>query len=1313
MGLFRYWSRMAAEDLFGMYNKGVFVDYPPLYLGVLGVIARIGNLFKMDFDSKNYTLLLKLPTVLAQLASALILYRASRMELGGVKLSERISEPMRLFIVSLYLFNPAVIVSSELWGQVDPVLALLVIIGMFRYFQGKYWSTGVFYALAILCKPQGIIFLPGIFLVMLYRFIFGDGTWDDAKAAGAKRSYNWESAKAAGKALAGAAITVLVVVFPFALKNGPLWIFNLYAGTLTGYEYGTVNAFNFFALVGGNWVKNTTMLGPLSYKAWGAAAMVLAVAVTAAFVFLACGKGLKWQNAAPTESDAEVAEENEIEAADKPKGKLARIKGDGTLSKFAPILLTATALLNLTVVTFGHNMHERYFFPTLLLLLASYLMNRRFSTLIGFVWLSASGFLNVSRVLAEHSRDVFTNFYYSNTIYFISAANVLVALFLWWDAFNQINTTKKPRSRRAPKVAAALALVVLLTLAPSLTGGSATAFAARDVKFTNAGFEDSARPAGDKVGSVPGWVVFDYSEQYEDNSAASIISYDVGRNGSAAAIKLQNVLANDVRVYQKVKVDSETLYKFTAYAKAEGVGDGGKGANISVMGMFACSEDVRDTNGEYVELVMYGKTGKGQKTVEISFGLGGYGNIAVGTAWFDDVSVERLDSAPHGVNVQDLFNAPASNDQPSQTSAPNVLTKSMRALFILILAALLALCVRFVMKAPGNVTDGAIETTRVKKRLLTKRDRIVIIAMTAVYLALALVRLGGTTTPETYWKSAAEGESLVFDFGSEPVTIERLMYHCGLTSVSDSSYKVEYMDEYGAYNELVTLSDKSFYAWKSVSVSTTTTRIRLTAIKAGMTMTELAFVAPTDVVMTLDGSGHANVLPVTIAEDNTTAVAGMPPANLLDEQGIVPDRPDVMNGTYFDEVYFPRTAYEFIHGNAVYETSHPPLGKVITAFGILIFGMNPFGWRIMGTLAGVAMLPVMYMFGKKLFGKSFYGFCAAFLMMFDFMHFAQTRISTIDSYATLLIILSYYFMYDAFMGSVYNSSVRATLKPLLLCGLMFGLGAASKWIGLYAGAGLAFVLFLGRARELRDFGKSPSIKKPRGWLASLGVQAGEYAYRKKLLIMLAGCVVFFIVIPGLIYTLSYIPYTFPTGESRGLIGIMLSNQKLMFNYHSQLTATHPFESAWWKWPLMVKPIWYYAAQLLPSGLHGSISSFGNPLVWWVGIPCLVASFFIAYRKRDKHMALVFVAIILQYGPWMFITRATFIYHFFSSVPFMIFAIVYIIKTLLEGKIIPKGVVYGYLALTALLFVLYYPLLSGLPTSAGYSDALKIFSPWYW
>ena len=131
--------------------------------------------------------------------------------------------------------------------------------------------------------------------------------------------------------------------------------------------------------------------------------------------------------------------------------------------------------------------------------------------------------------------------------------------------------------------------------------------------------------------------------------------------------------------------------------------------------------------------------------------------------------------------------------------------------------------------------------------------------------------------------------------------------------------------------------------------------------------------------------------------------------------------------------------------------------------------MNTFGWRIVGTLTGVIMIPIMYLFGKKLFQKRFYAFCSAFLMMFDLMHFAQTRLATIDSYTALFVMLMYYFMTDYYLQKSYQKGFYKSLKPLFLSGLFFGLGAATKWSALFGAPGLAFIFFMAKYSEYKDY----------------------------------------------------------------------------------------------------------------------------------------------------------------------------------------------------------------------------------------------------
>ena len=259
---------------------------------------------------------------------------------------------------------------------------------------------------------------------------------------------------------------------------------------------------------------------------------------------------------------------------------------------------------------------------------------------------------------------------------------------------------------------------------------------------------------------------------------------------------------------------------------------------------------------------------------------------------------------------------------------------------------------------------------------------------------------------------------------------------------------------------------------------------------------------------------------------------------------------------------------------------------------------------------------------------------------------------------------------------------------------------------------------LGRIREIRgvfgfDRRKPQSEAKRAARYRSASARAAQKRYLERLGVTAAACVVFFVIIPGLIYLLSYLPYIREPGSTGGLFNIMTDNQKAMFDYHSRLTDTHPFESEWWKWPLNIKPIWFYSASGLQYTQSAGVVSFGNPLIWWTGIPCLVFAFIFAYRKSDRKMALVFAAFLFQYGPWIFITRATFIYHYFSAVPFMIIAIVYVMRELINLKLLTFRAAGVYLAAAALLFAVYYPILSGLPVTKGYSETLKFFSSWIW
>ena len=429
----------------------------------------------------------------------------------------------------------------------------------------------------------------------------------------------------------------------------------------------------------------------------------------------------------------------------------------------------------------------------------------------------------------------------------------------------------------------------------------------------------------------------------------------------------------------------------------------------------------------------------------------------------------------------------------------------------------------------------------------------------------------------------------------------------------------------------------------------------------------------------------------------------------------MPGHPSYYNSSYFDEIYHARTAYEHLHGLTTYEWTHPPLGKVLMMVGIKIFGMTPFGWRFMGALMGILMLPLMYLMVKQLGGSRRIAALAMTLLALDSMHFTQTRIATIDSYAVFFIMLMYLFMFRYIRMSFNRQPLQKTLLPLILCGTTMGLAWATKWIGIYASAGLAILFFWSLARRFMEYLHARKrtddefdTDTERARIAS------ARAFWPKALITLGVCVIFFIIVPLLIYYFSYYWHMQAAG---GLtVQRVVDLQKSIFNYHAGLGGdTHYFRSPWYEWPVIAWPMWYYSGTAYQAeGMISSISCMGNPAVWWTGLAAIIFTMcLVAWQRRSDDTGLtISVGFLSQYLPWVLVPRSTFIYHYFASVPFIIMATAFLMGRLEKRSRRAFAICAGILAgLALILFIMFYPLESGMPVSRNYAQYLRWFD-WY-
>lgn len=117
--------------------------------------------FIFPYLEKNlHFILLKIPFVLSDLGLGLLIYKIARDLFKKEKLA--------LLASALFLFNPALIYNSTVWGQTDSLINFLAILGLWLFWQKKFFRGWFFYLSSLYFKLSLIIFAP-LFVLMIYK----------------------------------------------------------------------------------------------------------------------------------------------------------------------------------------------------------------------------------------------------------------------------------------------------------------------------------------------------------------------------------------------------------------------------------------------------------------------------------------------------------------------------------------------------------------------------------------------------------------------------------------------------------------------------------------------------------------------------------------------------------------------------------------------------------------------------------------------------------------------------------------------------------------------------------------------------------------------------------------------------------------------------------------------------------------------------------------------------------------------------------------------------------------------------------------
>jgi Gpi18-like mannosyltransferase len=269
---------------------------------------------------------------------------------------------------------------------------------------------------------------------------------------------------------------------------------------------------------------------------------------------------------------------------------------------------------------------------------------------------------------------------------------------------------------------------------------------------------------------------------------------------------------------------------------------------------------------------------------------------------------------------------------------------------------------------------------------------------------------------------------------------------------------------------------------------------------------------------------------------------------------------------------------------------------------------------------------------------------------------------------------------------------------------------ASKWYGLFDLAGLWFVAGLITAQQFL-----PSTWEKATSAGARFIWGNPFAARLPLYI---SAMVFATLV---IYVLSYVPnysHAVHTAMDPGQGGhkgfaALIWLQSIMWHYHHDLVATHPYASAWWSWPFEIRPVSYYWHEFPgapdPNHLVSEIIALPNPVVWLAGVVTVPIAAILAWRERHKGMMFVVIMYVWQWLPWALSTRIDFQYNFYSNNALICLCTAYLMLRLWEAGLkgnhahrLAINVGLGaYLALCVWGFIYFLPILNGtqIPWSA--------------
>ena len=630
------------------------------------------------------------------------------------------------------------------------------------------------------------------------------------------------------------------------------------------------------------------------------------------------------------------------------------------------------------------------------------------------------------------------------------------------------------------------------------------------------------------------------------------------------------------------------------------------------------------------------------------------------------------------------------------------LFKNSQLLNILLISLVLSVICAFIFRL-----------INLKKPRSIRRETFYVTLIILVYSVISFTRLGSTKFPVTTWQPTSTPQQIVLELTDETVFRDiAYIYGEGDTNSNPNAYQigvngitVDGSNDGESWEELATLDGDNIYRYYYKSGDWNYKFVRITVPDLNDTLTEFALLG-----------NNGKPVPVKIHSDDG-ADTKYPGQLIIDEQDIVPFDGGQYEDAYFDEIYHVRNAWEIANGQYLDFTVHPLLGTEFIALSIKLFGMHPLAWRLPGALFGIGILILFYHFITLLMGSRKTAVYGTFLLACDFMHLTTSRIGTLEPMNIFFILLMYYFMIKYAKTSFYTVPFRKTLFLLFLSGLSMALAISVKWNSCYSAVGLAIILFYTMISRWNEYTSWKEKQKDNlnnntdnGEDASVEIKNNVQIARFSEYLIKTGlwCVVFFIFIPVIVYFIVYMPTRLTRdGYSAGAV---INQVAYIFNYHTTLNATHPFQSKWYEWVLDMRPMIYFC-QVTLKGTYRTISCFSNPMLCLAGIPTILYTIWLGIKKMNFVAFCIAVGYLTALVPWMLVDRCIFVYHFYPTSLFMIMSIAFVTQYSTTHWPVFKNIWITFAVVVLFIFILYMPITCGFESTKKFIQAMEFLKRW--